>query len=551
MPDPARRDWSCRLVPEELRERYFRDGHWTDDTLGSVLETTIHANPALTFRIWSEQRPSESTVGEVYEQACRLARGLRARGIGPGDVLAFQLPNWTEAATTFFAASVLGVVLVPVVYYYGTKELGFALRESRARALITTDRFRRIDYAAQLAALRPALPDLELVVMVSAAGAPLAPGVTSFEQMTSCEPVREVAAVDPDSPAVIAYTSGTTADPKGVIHTHRSLLAEIRQLGAIQPTAKRPTLMGAPVAHAIGMLGGLLLPVYRGQPVHLTDAWNATAVLDAMLSADLSAGNGATAFLLSLLDSPHFTPAHAAKMAFIGLGGAPVPRVVAERAEALGIKVARAYGSTEHPSTTGSSPDAPRDKRNYTDGRALAGVELRLVDERGRDVGPGMAGEIWSRGPDLCAGYTDPALMRDGFSDDGWYQSGDIGVLDEDGYLTITDRKKDIIIRGGANISAAEIEELVMRLPGVSEVAVVAAPDQRLGEHACAFVRLQPGAAAPDLPTVRRHLEAAGLARPKWPEELRIVDDFPRTASGKIKKYALRASVRAETGEQE
>jgi len=551
MPDPARRDWSRRLVPQELRERYFRDGHWTDDTLGSVIETTIHANPALAFRVWSEQRPSETTVGEVYEQACRLAGGLRARGIGPGDVVAFQLPNWTEAAATFFAVSVLGAVLVPVVYYYGAKELGFALRESRARALITTDRFRRIDYGAQLAALRPTLPDLDLIVMVPAAGAPLAPGVTSFEQIASCEPLRAVAAVDPDSAAVIAYTSGTTADPKGVIHSHRSLLAEIRQLAAIQPITKRPTLIGAPVAHAIGMLGGLLLPVCRRQAVHLTDAWNATAVLDAMLSADLSAGNGATAFLLSLLDSPDFTPAHAAKMAFVGLGGAPVPRIVAERAEALGIKVARAYGSTEHPSTTGSSPDAPRHKRNYTDGRVLAGVDLRLVDERGRDVGPGTAGEIWSRGPDLFAGYTDPALMRDAFSDDGWYQSGDIGVLDEEGYLTITDRKKDIIIRGGANISAAEIEELVMRLPGVSEVAVVAAPDQRLGEHACAFVRLQPGAAAPDLPTVQRHLDSAGLARPKWPEELRIVDDFPRTTSGKIKKYALRASVRAERAEPE
>ena len=551
MPDSSRHAWARRPVPEELRQRYFREGHWTDDTLGSVLETAIRANPALTFRVWSEPRPSESTVGEVYEQACRLASGLRARGIGPGDVLAFQLPNWTEAASTFFAATRLGAVLVPVVYYYGAKELGFALRESRARALITTDHFRRIDYAAQLAALRPALPDLELVVMVSAAGAPLAPGVTSFEQVTACEPLHEVAAVDPDSSAVIAYTSGTTADPKGVVHTHRSLLAEIRQLAAIQPATRRPTLIGAPVAHAIGMLGGLLLPVYRGQPIHLTDAWNATAVLDAMLSADLSAGNGATAFLLSLLDSPQFTPAHAAKMAFIGLGGAPVPRAVAERAEALGIKVARAYGSTEHPSTTGSFPDAPRDKRNYTDGRALAGVDLRLVDERGRDVGPGTEGEIWSRGPDLFAGYTDPALMRDAFSDDGWYQSGDIGVLDEDGYLTITDRKKDIIIRGGANISAAEIEELVIRLPGISEVAVVAAPDHRLGEHACAFVRLQPGAATPDLPTVQRHLQAAGLARPKWPEELRIVDDFPRTASGKIKKFALRASVRAEKAEPE
>ena len=185
-------------------------------------------------------------------------------------------------------------------------------------------------------------------------------------------------------------------------------------------------------------------------------------------------------------------------MTSIGLGGAPVPVAVAERAEALGIHVTRAYGSSEHPSTTGSSPHEPRAKRNATDGHALAGVELRIVDEDGRDLSIGTPGEIWSRGPDLCAGYTNPELTREAFRADGWYASGDIGVLDADGYLTITDRKKDIIIRGGANISAAEIEELVMRLPAVAEVAVVAAPDPRLGERAFAFLRLRPGAPAPD-----------------------------------------------------
>ena len=214
--------------------------------------------------------------------------------------------------------------------------------------------------------------------------------------------------------------------------------------------------------------------------------------------------------------------------------------------EALGIGVTRVYGSTEHPSTTGSLPDAPRAKRNRTDGCALAGVELRLVDARGRGVRPGEPGEIWSRGPDLCAGYTDPELTREAFDAEGWYASGDIGVLDEDGYLTITDRKKDIIIRGGANISAAEVEELLARMPGVAEVAVVAAPDPRLSERACAFVRPRPGAQAPDLEAIRRHLEAAGLARPKWPEELRVVDEFPRTPSGKIRKFVLREALRAE-----
>jgi acyl-CoA synthetase len=538
------REFSLRPVPEELRRRYQREHLWTDDTLGGLIDTSARARPALTFRIWSDRRPFSSSLGTVHEQARRLAAGLRARGLASGDVVAFQLPNWAEAAVTFFGLSMLGAVLVPVVHSYGPRELGFILRQSRARALITADRFGRLDYAATLAALRPSLPDLELVVMVRAETDPLPAGVVAFEEMASAPSLREAIPIDPDGPAVIGYTSGTTAEPKGVIHTHRSLVAEIRQLAAIQAADDRPALVGAPVAHAIGMLGGLLLPLYRGRAIHLTDAWRPAAVLDAIRAADLTAGSGATVFLLSLLDAPDFTPASAAQIGRVGLGSAPVPVAVAERAEALGIGVSRIYGSTEHPSTTGSLPDAPRAKRNRTDGCALPGVELRLVDDQERDVARGEPGEIWSRGPDLCAGYTDPALTRASFDAAGWYASGDIGVLDEDGYLTITDRKKDIIIRGGANISAAEVEELLAQMPAVAEVAVVAAPDPRLGEHACAFVRPRPGARAPDLEAVRLHLEAAGLARLKWPEELRAVEEFPRTPSGKIKKFELREALR-------
>jgi acyl-CoA synthetase (AMP-forming)/AMP-acid ligase II len=218
---------------------------------------------------------------------------------------------------------------------------------------------------------------------------------------------------------------------------------------------------------------------------------------------------------------------------------------VSERAAALGIAVTRNYGSTEHPSTTGSKAEDPREKRHRTDGHPLPCVELRLVDSEGRDVGAGRPGEIWSRGPDLCAGYTDPAL-NEVFESDGWYRTGDVGILDGEGYLTITDRLKDIIIRGGENVSAAEVEELLQRMPGVAEVAVVAAPDPRLGEHGCAFVRALPGAAAPDLAALRRHLEVEGLARQKWPEELRVLAEFPRTPSGKIVKAELRRRLRED-----
>jgi acyl-CoA synthetase (AMP-forming)/AMP-acid ligase II len=344
---------------------------------------------------------------------------------------------------------------------------------------------------------------------------------------------------------MLAYTSGTTGDPKGVIHDHRTILSELEHMAPYMNPGK-PNLMGSPVTHATGMLGAVLGPLVTGENIHVIDRWDPGHALEVMLDQGIGGGTGASVFLASLLDHPDFTPEHAKKMERIGLGGAPVPVALGERAAALDIAIIRAYGSTEHPSMTAGQFDDPPDRRHGTDGRALAGVELRLVDEEGAEVPTGTPGEILSRGPDLCLGYTDPALNAGAFDDDGWYHSGDVGVLDEDGYLTITDRLKDVIIRGGENISAAEVEEALQTLPGLAEIAVVAAPDERLGEHACAVVRMLPGAAPVTLDDLTAHLSGVGLARQKWPEEVRVVDDFPRTASGKIRKVDLRARIRAE-----
>jgi acyl-CoA synthetase (AMP-forming)/AMP-acid ligase II len=237
--------------------------------------------------------------------------------------------------------------------------------------------------------------------------------------------------------------------------------------------------------------------------------------------------------MTSLLDHPDFTPRHLSAMKYAGLGGAAVPVAVTTRLTELGMTVFRSYGSTEHPSITGSRHTAPESKRLHTDGDALPGTEIRLAED----------GEILSRGPDLCLGYTDPALTERAFDEEGWYRTGDIGVIDEDGYLTITDRKADIIIRGGENIGTLEVEEALLALPAVVEAAVVAAPDARLGEHAAAVLRLRPGHPAPTLDEMRTHLERAGLARQKWPEELHVVPEFPRTASGKVQKFVLRRDV--------
>jgi acyl-CoA synthetase len=537
--------WELRSVPPELRARYLADGHWTDDTFAGFIEREVGATPSLPFRVWSDTRPYSGTIGALYEQSLRMATGLVSRGIGVGDVVAYQLPNWAEAVSIIWAGFRIGAVMVPIVHFYGANEVEFILDQSGAKLLITVDRFGHVDHVENLRAIRPRLRSLEHVVVVPSGtpGAALA-GAVSLDALHDARPLSGKPDIDPDRPAMIGYTSGTTANPKGVVHTHRSLLCETRQLASLNAGSGRPSLIASPLAHMTGLLAANLMPVLRHEPIHLTDRWDPGRALEIMEEADIALGGGATVFLTGILDHPRFGTRHAELTRSVGLGGSPVPAAVAERAERLGIKVTRAYGSTEHPSISGASPDEPQAKRNHTDGHPLAGVEVRVVDGEDRDLPAGEPGEILSRGPDLFAGYTDPALMMRAVTGDGWYRTGDVGILDADGYLTITDRLSDVIIRGGLNLSAAEIEEALMRMDGVAECAVVAAPDERLGERACAVLRLRRGAEAPDLGAVQAHLGAAGLPKQKWIEELRVVEDFPRTASGKIRKFVVRAELR-------
>lgn len=534
-------DWQPRAVAPDLRRAYLDAGWWNDETLGEVMARGLAAYASLPFVARSDIHPWSGTLGQVHDLARRVAVGLRSWGVGPDDVVAFQLPNWVEAAATFYAVSFLGATVAPIVHFYGAREVGYILRQSGARVLVTADRFGHQDYLATLEDLLPITEDLEHVAVV---GTDVPGWATPFAQLAINDPVGWPVKVDPDRAALVAYTSGTTSNPKGVVHTHRTIGAETRQLGDVQPTSAPPMLFGAPVGHAIGMLGALVLPLYRGQPIQLIDVWDPARVLAAMTTDHLASGSGSTFFLTSLLDHPDMTPAHLELMSHIGLGGSPVPRAVTERATHLGISVTRAYGSTEHPSITGCTHDDPLDKRLGSDGRPLPGCDLRIVDDDGRELKAGEPGEILSRGPDCFAGYTDPALTDGAFDADGWYHTEDVGMFDDDGYLLITDRRKDIIIRGGENVSAAEVEELLVRLEGVAEVAVVAAPDERLGEHGCAVVRLHTGSAAPTLDQVQAHLERAGLARQKWPEDIRTVDELPRTASGKVQKFVLRQRLR-------
>ena len=529
-------------MPPELERQWLDAGHWDDLTIGAHLDMGLTAHPDQVIRFHSAVRPWQGTFAELHQRSLRLAESLQRRGVGPGDPVAFQLPNWVEAAVTFYATAFLGAVVVPIVHFYGPKEVAYILRRTEVETFITAAAFGRTDYLAGLEAMTPSIDHLRTVAVVGGGEQPLPSGAIRFEDLEGeAGSLAGPIDVDPSGPAIIAYTSGTTADPKGVIHSHRTIGSEVRQLGAMDSGQGRATLVGAPVGHAMGMLGGLLIPVLKGQPVNLIDIWDPATILRLMSEFQLSCGSGATYFLTSLLDHPDRTQEHLDLMAFVGLGGSAIPTAIAERATAQGISIVRMYGSTEHPSITGSRHEEPEDLRLTTDGHPLPGVEIRVVDDDGLPVAPGQSGEIWSRGPDCCVGYTDPLLTETLFDDEGWYRTEDIGVLSDQGYLSITDRKKDVIIRGGENVSAAAVEEVLLTMDGVAETAVVAAPDPRLGEQVCAYLRMQMGAERPGLPAIQSAMREAGLARQKWPEQIRFVaEDFPRTPSGKIKKAVLR-----------
>ncbi|MGC4963258.1 AMP-binding protein [Gordonia sp. DT101] len=513
-----------RQVPTELAEKYVANGWWTDETLGDLLSDGLAASPDARFLVHSATRPWSGTFRDVELVARRLASGLRRRGVGPGDVVAFQLPNSMEAAAVFWASAFLGAAVVPIVHFYGRKEVSYILGEVTPKVFVTPESFGRISYDLSVCA------DVPIVGVID----------KDFTDLLDDEPMADVLAVDPSTCALIAFTSGTTTNPKGVLHSHHSLVHETRQLSAMYPDDRGRQLTAAPVGHFIGMINAFLIPVLDGTDVNLTDVWEPGEALRLMRAENVTVGGGATYYMTSLIDHPDFTEADVPHMKYAGLGGSSVPAAITTRLAALGITVFRSYGSTEHPSITGSHPSAAEDKRLYTDGRPLPGVEIRLGED----------GEILSRGPDLCMGYTDADLTARMFDDDGWYHTGDIGVLDEDGYLSITDRKSDIIIRGGENISALEVEDALLGMDAVADAVVVAVPDDRLGERAAAVLRVHPDRGSPTIEDLRAHLTAVGLAKQKWPEDVHVVDDFPRTASGKVQKFRIRTALHdARSGE--
>ena len=486
-----------------------------------------------------------TTLGALVSDAEKVAAAFQARGIGPGDVVVVQLPGSYEGAVIQTAVGMCGAVLLPVVMIYGAREMEFVLRRSGAAAVVVPREHRGREHAAAVLGGLSGLRALKFAVIVG--DSEPSHGAIRYADLLRRPggPYRKPSP-DPDDRAVLMYTSGTTADPKGVQHSHRTLLAEAtsRVYTHVGPRARNLGLF--PPGHVAGLLN-LLRILLLGTPTVIMQSWDAALAASLIDRHAVTSSGGAPVQLSGLLDQQAKGTATLATLREFLTGAAPVPPSLIRRADAAGITAYRSYGSSEHPTVTAGTIADSLDRRAATDGRLIAGNEIRVVDPDGRDVPAGRDGEILTRGPELFTGYTEAALNAAAFLPGRWFRTGDVGRLDADGYLTVTDRLKDIIIRGGENISSKEVEDLLITHPAVADVAVIPAPDPVMGERVCAVVVTRPGFSF-DVDEARAHFAAAGAARQKTPEAIVLMDELPRTPSGKVRKDVLRAVTAAGPG---
>lgn len=492
-------------------------------------------------RIALAQPDAHWTFRQIAEMARAFARGMRRLGVGAGDVVSVQLPNWVEAFAMNLAAGYLGAVINPIIPIYREREVAFILRESKSKVLVIPNRYRGRNYADMLPSL--SAETLKHVVVCNdreSIGA-VPPGTIDMADLAGDRTgALEAKTVDPRSDVLLLYTSGTEANPKGVRLSHESMAAEAASMIADAELSDDSALfVASPLGHIAGVDFGVHVPVTLGAKVCLMDRWDADQAADLILREHCTWSTGVTPFLKDLLDA---AKARGTALPLTGFrcGGADVPEVLVRDAHANGIRAYRTYGCTEHPTITGRVGWNDR-RAATTDGRVLPGISVRIVDpeEPLRELQCGQVGEICTKGADRFNGYKDPALDAAVFDADGWFRTGDLGVLDDEGYITIKGRKKDIIIRKGENVSAKELEDLLIAHPSIDAVAVIGLADSERGERICAVVVPSAGAEL-RLADITDWLSARGIAHQKLPEQVELKAELPRTATGKIRKTELR-----------
>ncbi len=539
-------DFDAVLLPPR-REKMLQEGYWLNKTILDSLNEAVYQYPdkvALVSYKIEDQSEKSFTYREMLHTANKISLGLKRLGVQKKDIVSCQLPNWWEFTLLYIACRRIGAVLNPLMPIFRERELSFMLKHTETKVLIVPKVFRKFDHEKLAYQLQKNIESLEHVVVVGGEGE------NSFEKLLLnhgldndpqiLNTLNDVT-ITADDIAQLVFTSGTTGEPKGVMHTANTLFSNI------VPYAKRLHLskddvifMGSPMAHQTGFMYGLIMPVLLKAKAVLQDVWDVNTAIDLIHKHEVTFTMASTPFLNDLSEAVLDTQQSLDSLKLFLCAGAPIPSTLVQKArQNMGVKVISAWGMTECGAVTTTRPEDDDERSFNTDGLPLPGVEVKIVDDHGEVLPPHQSGTLMIRSCSNFGGYMKRPHLNE-TSEDGWFDTGDIAYLDEQGYIRIAGRKKDVIIRGGENIPVAEVESLIYLHPDIATVALVPYPDERMGEKACAIVKLKEGAHTIVLKDLVDFLKRHNLANQYLPERLEVWEDIPMTPSGKIQKFKLR-----------
>ncbi|EHX7979718.1 medium-chain fatty-acid--CoA ligase [Escherichia coli] len=527
---------------EQRRAAYRQQGLWGDASLADYWQQTARAMPDKIAVV--DNHGASYTYSALDHAASCLANWMLAKGIESGDRIAFQLPGWCEFTVIYLACLKIGAVSVPLLPSWREAELVWVLNKCQAKMFFAPTLFKQTRPVDLILPLQNQLPQLQQIVGVDK----LAPATSSLslsQIIADNTSLTTAITTHGDELAAVLFTSGTEGLPKGVMLTHNNILASERAYCArLNLTWQDVFMMPAPLGHATGFLHGVTAPFLIGARSVLLDIFTPDACLALLEQQRCTCMLGATPFVYDLLNVLEKQPTDLSALRFFLCGGTTIPKKVARECQQRGIKLLSVYGSTESSPHAVVNLDDPLSRFMHTDGYAAAGVEIKVVDDARKTLPPGCEGEEASRGPNVFMGYFDePELTARALDEEGWYYSGDLCRMDEAGYIKITGRKKDIIVRGGENISSREVEDILLQHPKIHDACVVAMSDERLGERSCAYVVLKAPHHSLSLEEVVAFFSRKRVAKYKYPEHIVVIEKLPRTTSGKIQKFLLRKDI--------
>lgn len=514
-------------------------GNWPDRILTEYFEKALAENSEK-IAIVADRADQEAEIilnyADLDDRVSRIAANLTSLGIGKGDVVSIQLPNWWEFVAIHLACLRIGAISNPLMPIFRARELEYMVSFAESRILIVPKFFQKFDHEALGNQLLKEISTLEHVFVVGGDGA------NSFENALLGTPVKSVpphSPLHPNDVVQLLYTSGTTGRPKGVMHTSNTLIASAKHVAQrLQLNSTDSGFMPAPFAHQIGFCFGITMTIYLGIPLVMMDVWNPEIAVKMIEHHRTTYTCASTPFMADLANVPNVEQMDMDCFRMFMTAGAPViEQVIEDATRTLKVQVVPGWGMTEVIQATATEPMSML-TGPLTDGAAFPGIDVRIIDDDGLELPTGQDGNLQCRGSTLFVGYFKKPELYD-VDDQGWFDTGDLARMDEDGNIRIAGRLKDIIIRGGENIPVQEVENLIYQIPEVREVALVPMPDERLGERGCAFVTLQKEAHL-TFDTLVSFLESKDLARQYFPERLETIDEMPRTSSGKIQKFILR-----------